>query len=157
MFVIGTLPALLALLIRGRLKEPERWKTSRRGPARPLGSAADRSVLRPALATQRPGRLCPGLFRRRRPVGHRLFQLRPHSRQNPSARQAMAGTGRRDVLEGRHLAGAKRRQRPRHLFFSVLTHATSAAARPSPSDSRAPYRHGRHVLVSAQPDSTFSG
>ncbi|HRF01139.1 MAG TPA: MFS transporter [Pirellulaceae bacterium] len=28
MFVIGTLPALLAILIRGRLKEPERWTRS---------------------------------------------------------------------------------------------------------------------------------
>ncbi len=41
-----------------------------------------RTLLRPALAAQRPGRLRPCLFRRHRLVGHRLFQLRPH-RQNP--------------------------------------------------------------------------
>ncbi len=39
MFVIGTVPALLALLIRGRLQEPERWKHLAEGGA-PSGAAA---------------------------------------------------------------------------------------------------------------------
>src|SRR6185312_13414671 len=30
MFIIGTLPALLAIVIRARLKEPERWKAAAR-------------------------------------------------------------------------------------------------------------------------------
>ena len=44
MFVIGTLPALLAILIRRRLKEPEKWKAVARGdeggvgPDKKLGS-----------------------------------------------------------------------------------------------------------------------
>jgi MFS family permease len=43
MFVIGTLPALLAVLIRRRLKEPERWQAAVRSGAasKPLGSYAE--------------------------------------------------------------------------------------------------------------------
>jgi MFS family permease len=43
MFVIGTLPALLALLIRRRLKEPERWKAVAGAPAEKdqLGSLSE--------------------------------------------------------------------------------------------------------------------
>lgn len=42
MFVIGALPALLAVFIRRRLKEPERWQAVATGPARHrLGSYAE--------------------------------------------------------------------------------------------------------------------
>jgi MFS family permease len=42
MFVVGTVPALLAILIRRRLKEPERWKAvSHDGTAKQLGSYAE--------------------------------------------------------------------------------------------------------------------
>lgn len=42
MFVIGTLPALLALLIRRRLKEPERWQASATGDVKQrLGSVSE--------------------------------------------------------------------------------------------------------------------
>lgn len=47
MFVIGTAPALLALLVRRRLKEPEKWKAATRvdevstGPVARVGSVAD--------------------------------------------------------------------------------------------------------------------
>ncbi len=42
MFVVGTLPALLALVIRSRLKEPERWqKQAADGTAEKLGSIAE--------------------------------------------------------------------------------------------------------------------
>lgn len=43
MFVIGTVPALLAILIRRRLKEPERWQSvaTTGGEARRLGSYAE--------------------------------------------------------------------------------------------------------------------
>jgi MFS family permease len=43
MFVIGTVPALLAILIRRRLKEPERWQSAVAGgtQARRLGSYAE--------------------------------------------------------------------------------------------------------------------
>ena len=58
MFVIGTVPALLAILIRRRLKEPERWKAAADDEghdSRKLGSYR-RAVRRPALAAQRDRR-----------------------------------------------------------------------------------------------------
>jgi MFS family permease len=42
MFVIGAVPAMLALIIRARLKEPERWQAAARSPNRArLGSYAE--------------------------------------------------------------------------------------------------------------------
>src|SRR5690606_32800189 len=42
MFVVGTLPALLAVVIRSRLKEPERWKEqAASGKAEKLGSLSE--------------------------------------------------------------------------------------------------------------------
>ena len=38
MFIIGTVPALLAILIRRRLKEPERWQAAKHGVQAQLGS-----------------------------------------------------------------------------------------------------------------------
>ncbi len=43
MFLVGALPALLALLVRWKLKEPERWqkmKSESKGSSRPIGSYA---------------------------------------------------------------------------------------------------------------------
>ena len=40
LFVVGILPALLALVVRGRLTEPERWQKAG-GPARKAGSYAE--------------------------------------------------------------------------------------------------------------------
>jgi MFS family permease len=41
MFIIGTLPALLAILIRRRLKEPERWEAAKHGVQAQLGSYSE--------------------------------------------------------------------------------------------------------------------
>ncbi|HZL91607.1 MAG TPA: MFS transporter [Pirellulaceae bacterium] len=41
MFIIGTVPALLAILIRRRLKEPERWEAARHGVQSQLGSYSE--------------------------------------------------------------------------------------------------------------------
>jgi len=43
MFVVGALPALLAVLVRRRLKEPEKWKAIKEGrvPGQQLGSIAE--------------------------------------------------------------------------------------------------------------------
>jgi MFS family permease len=41
MFLIGALPALLALVVRRQLKEPERWTTLRADPSLQLGSLAE--------------------------------------------------------------------------------------------------------------------
>lgn len=41
MFVVGTFPALLALVIRRRLKEPEQWQAATQGGAKRLGSYAE--------------------------------------------------------------------------------------------------------------------
>lgn len=41
MFVVGALPALLALVIRARLREPERWQAARQAGGRQLGSYAE--------------------------------------------------------------------------------------------------------------------
>jgi MFS family permease len=41
MFVVGALPALLALLVRRQLKEPERWQALRRDGTQKLGSIAE--------------------------------------------------------------------------------------------------------------------
>lgn len=41
MFVVGALPALLAILIRRRLQEPERWKAIRASGTQQLGSMAE--------------------------------------------------------------------------------------------------------------------
>jgi MFS family permease len=41
MFLVGALPALLALVVRSRLKEPERWTTLRANPSIQLGSIAE--------------------------------------------------------------------------------------------------------------------
>ena len=40
LFVVGILPALIALVVRGRLREPERWEKAG-GPARKAGSYAE--------------------------------------------------------------------------------------------------------------------
>lgn len=41
MFVVGALPALLAVVIRMRLREPERWQAAKQARTRPLGSYAE--------------------------------------------------------------------------------------------------------------------
>lgn len=56
MFVIGALPALLALIIRRRLKEPERWQAAkeardRRARAQETGNAADAATPAPKLGS----------------------------------------------------------------------------------------------------------
>ena len=73
-FLAGAVPAPLAFIVFKKLKEPESWLqgAQRKEEARLLR----RAVQRPALAAQFDRRLPAGLRRRRRPVGHRLLQLR---------------------------------------------------------------------------------
>ena len=66
MFLIGILPALLAVLIRRRLKEPERWQAVAADATKEQQAGlVPRIVRRSALAAQRAGRLglaAPGVI-----------------------------------------------------------------------------------------------
>ena len=76
MFLIGAIPAFLALLIMRRLKEPERWeRVSHEGVmAKQLGSYG--SLFRePLVAQARPLGLASGLCRRDWPLVGRVFHV----------------------------------------------------------------------------------
>ena len=98
MFLIGLAPALLAIPIFLRLKEPERWKAAARekerelatDPARPQAGLDGRDVRRPAVAEEHDRGHDPRLRRRGRALGHRLLQLRPDPLGLP---QALRGPG----------------------------------------------------------------
>ena len=99
MFLIGLAPALLAIPIFIRLKEPEQWKAAveggragacRRPEARAQAGLDRRAVRRPALAAEHDRRHAAGVRRRRRPLGDRLLQLRPDPDRLP---QALRGPG----------------------------------------------------------------
>ena len=158
MFVIGTIPALFALLIRGRLKEPERWQAHRRGRRDRQTRQHGRTLLRPALAAQRPGRLRPGLFRRHRPVGHRLFQLRPHPTKysfRPSKRRDMS-PGERDVPGRASRRSCRTSAASSASTSSASSPITSAVGPPSPSASFSPFsaRPARSGIL-REPDRHF--
>ena len=77
MFSIGILPALLAVLVMRRLKEPERWQQAvAAGGGKVKAGFDERVVRRSALAEERHRGPAAGHFRRDRPVGHRLLQHR---------------------------------------------------------------------------------
>jgi hypothetical protein len=73
-FMVGALPAPLALLVFKKLKEPEQWLKARAEKKR-MGSFRD-LFSDPPLAEERHLWLTSGIFRRGRTVGDRIFQLR---------------------------------------------------------------------------------
>jgi MFS family permease len=104
-FVIGALPAVLALVIRAGLKEPERWQQMK---ARAAEDGRETRWLRcalrrPALAQKRDPRDAPRLLGRDRPVGHRLLLDRPPAQrvredvQGPGALRAGVGRPAHDL------------------------------------------------------------
>jgi MFS family permease len=62
MFVIGALPAFLALLIRSRLQEPERWKAAAAAPAKKGASLGSYAELFGNDKWQRPAFLAAGFI-----------------------------------------------------------------------------------------------
>ena len=105
MFLIGLAPALLAIPIFLRLKEPERWKAAAKEEEQELAAdpkhaqarLARRAVRRPALAAEHDRRHGPGLRRRRRPLGHRLLQLRPDPHASSASTSRPRGSTRRQI------------------------------------------------------------
>ncbi len=80
MFLIGLVPAVLAIPIFLRLKEPERWKAAAReeeigGTGKPKLGSHLRAIRRPALAAQYDRRHAAGLRGRGWALGDRLLQL----------------------------------------------------------------------------------
>jgi MFS family permease len=86
MFLIGMAPALLAVLIRRRLKEPGRPGNQ--------GRVDRRAFRQPSMAEERDRRDDPRFLGRRRPLGDRLLQLRTHQR-GVRGRHERAGAFRR--------------------------------------------------------------
>ena len=130
MFLVGSLPALLCIVVFKKLKEPERWQ--REAKAGCEARVLWRALLGPALALQRHRRHAARLRRRRRPVGHRVLQLR----SVPLGAGALEhAAGRGDVLDRHDVAAAERRRVLRHLRVHAPDADASAAGRRSRSRS----------------------
>ena len=162
MFVIGTLPALLAILIRRRLEEPEALEGRRLGLGdRGRGAEARidlRAVRRPPLASQRDRRDAAGLLGRGRPLGDRLLQLRADPLGLP---QDVRGAGpfrpRRSRASSPSGRGSPPSPRtPAHSWGSTPSaRSPSASAGSRPSRSRSSWRWPRRPSPSGS--STSSG
>ena len=81
MFLIGAVPALLALVIRRRLKEPERWQqASHEGAAAKKARLVRELFSHPVWRKHALLGLAAGLLGRHRPVGGRFL----HARLDPA-------------------------------------------------------------------------
>ena len=149
MFVVGTVPALLAAFVILRLKEPERWRQvrCRRTPcASGCGSYfgelfSDPRWTRNALVGLLPGPSgIIGLWG----IGFFSIDLQQAIFRR-ALRKAEGLSRRRDVdvqrrrLGRLHLGDAQRRGLLRHLRLQLTSRTTSAAGRPSPSPSCWPW------------------
>ena len=155
--VAGDVPGRLApgAPLHRRVQEAEgAGALAARGQGRCEARVVWRALLGPALALQRHRRHAAGVRRRRRPLGHRLLQLR----SVPLGAGALEhAAGRGDVLDRHDVAAAERRRLLRHL----RVHAPDAAHRPQ-EGVRDRVRRGDaldrlHLLEPERPSATSSG
>ena len=125
MFLIGLAPAVLAIPIFLRLKEPERWKAAAQeeeigGAGKPKLGSLSELFGDPSMEAQHDRRHVAGVLGRGRPLGDRVLQFRPDSE---SLRQALPGAGaqrsrgrrKAHLLERDHLTRPECRRVPGYL------------------------------------------